>query len=125
MENKYVPGVCNIGPKEIENRKRFGYLGFILTIFTIAIILLLNIPSILRIVIFLPIFLTTISFLQAKFHFCAEFAMTGVFNFSDKLRKTESIVQQEFRKQDQAKALKILGISLLISTILTIIFILL
>ncbi len=125
MNNKYIPGVCNIGKKEIEFRKRFGFAGLTLSVVTIIFLYLLGVPSLFRIILFLPVFASAFGFLQAHFHFCAEFAMLGVFNFSDTLRKTESVMQADARRLDQVKALKILLISFLLATFATIIFILL
>ncbi len=122
--DKYIPGVCNIGKKEIESRRNFGIAGATLSVITIIFLFLLGVPSIFRIILFLPVFASAIGFLQAKFHFCAEFAMMGVFNFSDKLRDTETITQAEFRRKDQIAALKILGYSFAIASIATILFIL-
>lgn len=124
MENKYIPGVCNIGKKEIDFRRNFGIAGATLSVITAIFLFLLGVPNVFRIIIFLPIFASAFGFLQAKFHFCAEFAMVGVFNFSDKLRNTESVTQAEFRRKDQIKALKIFIYSFAIASILTVIFIL-
>ena len=72
----------------------------------------------------LPVFAAAFGLLQAYFHFCAEFAMVGVFNFSDTLRKTETVMQAEFRRKDRIKAIKILAISFTIASIASILFIL-
>jgi len=50
--------------------------------------------------------------------------MVGVFNFSDTLRKTETVMQAEFRRKDRLKAIKILAISFAIASIASILFIL-
>lgn len=122
--NEYIPGVCNIGKKEIEFRRNFGIAGATLSVVTAIFLYLLGVPNVFRIIIFLPIFASAFGFLQARFHFCAEFAMMGVFNFSDKLRNTETVTQKEFRRKDQLKALKILIYSAAIASILSVLFIL-
>ncbi|MFS8130738.1 MAG: hypothetical protein ACMG57_02040 [Candidatus Dojkabacteria bacterium] len=124
MENKYIPGVCNIGKKEIEYRRNFGIAGATLAVVTAVFLFLLGVPNTYRIIIFLPVAASAFGFLQAQLHFCAEFAMTGVFNFSDKLRQTETVTQAEYRKKDQVKALKILLYSFTIASIATVVFIL-
>jgi len=124
MENKYIPGVCNIGKKETEFRRRFGYAGVTLSVVTAIFLYLLGAPNIFRIIIFLPVFTASFGLSQAYFHFCAEFAMVGVFNFSDTLRKTETVMQAEFRRKDRLKAIKILAISFAIASIASILFIL-
>ncbi|MEO6728720.1 MAG: hypothetical protein ABIM99_02240 [Candidatus Dojkabacteria bacterium] len=124
MENKYIPGVCNIGKKETEFRRNFGIAGVTLSVVTAIVLFLLGVPSIFRIIIFFPVFAAAFGLLQAYFHFCAEFAMVGVFNFSDTLRKTESVPQAESRRKDQIKGLKILALSFIIGSIAAILFIL-
>ncbi len=124
MENKYIPGVCNIGPKEIESRRNFGIAGATLSVVAAIILFLLGVPNLYRLIIFLPIFASACGFLQAKFHFCAEFGMMGVFNFSDTLRKTETVVQAEFRRKDRIKAIKIFLLSFVIASIITGLFLL-
>jgi len=53
-------------------------------------------------------------FLQAYFHFCAHFGMRGLYNVAKGVGQTDTIMQAEFRKQDQRKAWRIIGLSVLI-----------
>ena len=103
----YVPGECNIGPAEINRRKRSGWFGLGVTILLWAAFLVFRVPAPWRLTLFFPAFLSAEGFLQAAFHFCAGFGMQGVFNFGSEVGKTETVEQAAFRRKDKRKALLI------------------
>jgi hypothetical protein len=105
--DKYIPGVCNIGPAEIDRRRRSGWFGLGATVLLWLAFWVFGVPAAWRLLLFFPAFLSAEGFLQAAFHFCAGFAMQGVFNFGAELGKTETVEQMEFRRKDQRKALLI------------------
>jgi hypothetical protein len=106
-DDKYIPGVCNIGPAEIKRRRRSGWFGFGVTILLWLAFWVFGVPAAWRLLLFVPAFLSAEGFLQAALHFCAGFGMKGVFNFGSELGKTEMVEQAEFRRKDQRKALLI------------------
>jgi hypothetical protein len=79
----YQPGVCNIGPAEIARRRNFGHMALAVTIVLFVILVLLGVPSWVRLVVALPAAGAASGYLQAYFHFCAGFGSRGVFNFGD------------------------------------------
>ena len=105
--DKYIPGVCNIGPAEIKRRRQSGWIGLGATILLWLVFWVFRVPAPWRLLLFFPAALSAESFLQAAFHFCAGFGMQGVFNFGSEVGKTETIEQAEFRRKDQRKALLI------------------
>jgi len=113
MENKYIPGVCNIGPAEIGKRKQSGWIGLAATVALWALLILLDVPQIWRLALFLPAVISATGFLQAHMHFCAYFAFSSLFNFGD-LGKTDSVQQAEFRAKDRRKAWQIIIYAILI-----------
>jgi len=123
IKTEYIPGVCNIGAAERRTRRIVGLIGVILTILFIVFSLFFKVDRTYRIVIFFPLFISSMGFLQDRLHFCAEFGVLGVYNLTDKMMGI-SKVQKEFLKQDRVKALKIIIYSALISCVLTIIFLL-
>ena len=106
-DDKYIPGVCNIGPAEIKRRRRSGWFGLGVTILLWLAFWVFGVPAAWRLLLFFPAFLSAEGFLQAALHFCAGFGMKGVFNFGSELGKTETVEQAEFRRKDQRKALLI------------------
>lgn len=109
----YIPGVCNIGPAEIQRRRSAGIGGAVATGAVIAATVLTGVPKPLRLLAILPAAGAATGFIQAATHFCAGFGMRGVFNFGA-TGTTDTIEQAEFRAEDQAKAKRILAASLAI-----------
>ncbi|MGB8216218.1 MAG: hypothetical protein WCE94_02860 [Candidatus Methanoperedens sp.] len=116
-KNQYIPGVCNIGKSEVNRRSQGGWFGLIVTIFLYGFLVYLGAPRPWRLVIFIPVMMAAVGFLQARMHFCAYFGMRGVFNFSPKVGKTEIVGQTEFRAMDRRKALQIITYSVGISAL--------
>jgi len=79
-----------------------------------AAFVLLGVPRGWRSVLFLPAVLGASGFLQAAFHFCANYGWRGVFNVKDAVGETQRITDPAFRKQDRRKALVIMGWSALV-----------
>ena len=113
----YVPGVCNIGHAEIRQRLRFGWGGLAVTVVLAAAFFVFRVPAPWRFFLFLPAALGATGFLQAAFHFCAAFGMSGVFNFGAEVGKTDTVEQAEFRRKDRAKALQIVAYSILVGVV--------
>jgi hypothetical protein len=82
-DDRYVPGVCNIGAWEIRRRRRFAYLGFAAAAIVLAVLVAIDAPSWTRLFIFLPLASGIFSWLQARRRFCAGFAVARVSNFAD------------------------------------------
>lgn len=120
IQNKYIPGVCNIGTEEINKRKQAGWIGLIATAVLWALFIWLHIPSIWRLTLFFPAMMSATGFLQAYMHFCAYFGFASLFNFGN-VGKTDSVQQAEFRAQDRKRAWQIVLYSILIGTAVAII----
>ncbi len=81
-DEKYIPGVCNIGPAEISNRKLIGWVGLVITIVLWILFSYLDVSAGIFLFLFFPAFTSSIGFTQAYSHFCVHFGMRGLFNFS-------------------------------------------
>jgi fatty acid desaturase len=123
--NEYVPGVCNIGAAEIRTRRNSGLVTLAVTIVALVLFLVLPIAAPWRLLLALPAAAAAVGFLQAGMHFCAGFAMRGVFNFGNDTHHTDTIEQAEYRRADQKKALLIFGLSLLIGIVFALLTLLL
>jgi hypothetical protein len=117
---KYIPGVCNIGPDEIQKRMFAGWLFLVITILLNVGLYYLHVAPIVRIVVFFPAWISALGF-----HFCVAFGTQGLFNVSSEAGKTESVSQQEFRKKDQQTATKIIIYSVIIGLVVAILTVLL
>lgn len=109
---EYVPGVCNIGNSEIKRREQAGWAGLMLTAILLVLFVYLDVPRLLRLVIFIPVAISVLGFLQARMRFCAYFGIKGVFNFGE-LGETYIIEQPEFRAKDFKKARQIIMYSII------------
>ena len=123
--NEYVPGVCNIGAAEIRSRRNSGFLALIVTIVALVLFLVLPIAPLWRLFLILPAGGAAVGFLQAGMHFCAGFAMRGVFNFGADTHHTDTVEQAEYRRADQRKAILIFGLSLAIGIVFALLTLLL
>lgn len=112
--NVYQPGVCNIGPAEIRQRRRSGYLGLAVAVVFLVLAFALGWPAWVRLLVALPVALAATGFLQAAFHFCVKFGTQGLFNFGE-LGAQEAVHEAEYRRKDQRKALLIVGLTALIA----------
>jgi len=113
-KQEYIPGVCNIGPAEINKRRQGGWLGLGATLLLWIAFWFFHVPAAWRLLLFFPAAMSATGFLQAALHFCAGFGMLGVFNFGSEVGKTETVEQVEFRHKDQRKALQITLYSVII-----------
>lgn len=119
-QNKYVPGVCNIGTQEIKRRKQVGWIGLIATVVLWALFIRLDLTSVWQLILFFPAMMSAIGFMQAYMHFCAYFGFASLFNFSD-LGKTDTVEQAEFRVKDRRRAWQIIIYSILVSLVVMLI----
>jgi hypothetical protein len=108
----YAPGVCNIGSAEIAARRRFGHLGLAVTVAFAAIVLAIDAPLWLRLLVFFPAAGAATGYLQAALHFCAGFAMRGVYNFG-RLGQIAGVDGEAARVADRRRATEIFGLSVL------------
>jgi hypothetical protein len=70
----YIPGVCNINPQEIKQRRYTGHLGLAVTIVLIVLVFALHVSWYLRVIVIIPAFLMAIGYLQAYNKFCVSYA---------------------------------------------------
>lgn len=121
---EYVPGVCNIGPAEIARRRRTGVSMSIVTIVLVAALVLAHVPTLARVVVFIPAAIAASGFLQARLRFCAGFGWLGVFNFRD-VGTTESVASEEARRRDRLMAARIGLASAVVGVLVAVIAVLL
>jgi len=50
IRERYIPGVCNIGKKEIKRRKQAGWTGLIITVILQGLLLYFDMPHPWRII---------------------------------------------------------------------------
>jgi len=120
----YRPGTCNIGADEIGRRRRAGHVGLIVTVMTLAALLVLHVPGPLRLILFLPAAGAAIGYLQAWFRFCAAFGARGVYNFGP-LGRTSQVDDRAAAARDRAMAWRLALGSVAIGVVVAVVALLL
>ena len=109
----YQSGECNIGPEEIARRRRAGHIGLVVSVAVFAFLLAIAAPHWTRLALVLTAGGSASGYLQARFHFCAGFGASGVYNFGP-LGTVQKVVDPAARARDRLKSLKIGAASLAI-----------
>jgi len=117
IQREYVAGACNISKEEEGLRLTAGWVGTALTVAAAVAFVALGVPAPWRLTLFLPAAMAASGFLQAGMHFCANYGMRGVFNVGAQVGSTQTVGSADFAKKDRAKALQILGLSVLIGAV--------
>lgn len=119
--NYYIPGTCNIGPKQLVGRKRTSILAAALSISLILFLLIFRVDKVWRLTLFLPAATFGVTFQQWYYKFCVAIGMKGIFNFGQKF----TAEQKENFKKDRIKVLKMLAVGILFGIVITALFCLL
>ena len=121
----YVPGVCNIGPWEIRRRRTIAIFGFAVATVLFVALVAVGAPPIARLLVLLPLWGGTLSWLQARRRFCAGFAMAGISNFADGEAGRQAVKDPVAHRADVRATLRMTLDSLLIAFPVTIVAVLL
>ena len=113
MQEKYIPGVCNIGSAEIKKRKQAGWMGLIVTAIVWGVFIRFDVPAVWRLTLALPAMMSATGFLQAYMHFCVYFGFWNLFNFGE-VGSSDTVEQAEFRAKDRRRAWQIILYAVLV-----------
>ena len=119
--NEYVPGKCNLGYEEIDRRKRNAHRGLIITILGIAALQLLNLSSIWRLLLFIPLSYAILCYYQAQQKFCVAFGIFGIYNFLE-IGKVTKVSEPEYKIKDKRNAWLIILKSFLLALIIVVVY---
>ena len=104
----YQAGVCNIGPAEIARRRRAGYVGVAAAIVLATVLVVVDAPSVTRLLISLPLAAGFSGFIQARLRFCANYGWRGVRNLGA-IGDAHRIDDAASRAVDRRRSLEIFG----------------
>lgn len=108
--HEYQPGVCNIGPAEIERRRRIGYIGLVSSVLLGAALLAFGAPAWTRLAVAMPVAVALSGLIQAQLRFCAGYGLAGLQNMGA-LGQQMRIGERAARAADRRKALLIHGMA--------------
>ena len=115
---EYIPGSCNIGKGEIRRRQLVALVGLISSFLMLLAFSATATPIQIRSLIFFPLLVASVGFVQSRSKFCLAYGFAGTFNIG-KLGDIKRVASREDRKADRVTALKILGKSFLLATLAT------
>ena len=121
----YLPGKCNIGPKEIRKRYLVGAIGFMIAAILLFLLSFFKAGYALFIITILPFILGFIGFYQGHEKFCIGNAIAGVYDFSGNKGKRSHVNDRISHMKDIKKAVLLLSYSIVSAAIITFIFVLL
>ena len=102
----YVPGVCNIGPAEERRRRQLGWAGVAITVVYAGIMLATDASTLARALTALPAGIAASGYFQSRMHFCAGFAVMGVYNLDD-LGAEEKVMAEKAHRADLRRAMAV------------------
>lgn len=100
----YQPGVCNIGPAEIQRRRRSGYAGIGAALGLAITLLAVRAPAWTRLAVAAPLAVGIMGFMQARCKFCVGYALSGRQNMGE-LGEEQIIEDEAARQADRRRAL--------------------
>ena len=116
--NSYVPGTCNIGTGEVRRRQIVAVIGLALSISTFLGFIATNAPASARLIIFVPLTVTFVGWVQSRKKFCLAYGLMGTFNFG-KLGDLSKVADKASKTADRKTAIKILAEALLYAAVMT------
>lgn len=118
---RYQPGGCNIGPAEIDRRRRVGWIGLGVALVWAVGALGLGGGPLVRFGVVLPLSGAFLGFLQARRRFCAAYGFRGLRNFGP-LGHTEAVEDPAARRRDRMAALRLVGEAFLLAVLPSLLF---
>jgi hypothetical protein len=106
-ESSYIPGVCNINPKEVAYRRRVGQIGLAIFVILLVALMLIHVTHLLRVVLLLPAFVSAIGYLQAKNHFCVAYGGSGQENATTGSAKANKVTDNTAIAADKKRTRQI------------------
>ena len=119
----YLPGVCNIGSREITRRRAVGIAALVFALISgYTLYAADDLTKSARWGVFFPLFVSAIGFIQARNKFCLAYGLAGTLNFG-KIGDMERVFDADSKKSDRRKAVAILIQSAIIAGVTTAIFV--
>ena len=120
MSDQYIAGSCNIGKSEVRQRQVVALIGLFLSVSALAGFVSTSASPSVRLGIFLPLLVFSVGFIQSRKKFCLAYGFMGTFNFG-KLGQLSKVADKSSLAADRKTAFSILGQSLSLAAILTLI----
>ena len=103
-QSSYIPGMCNINQAEIAYRRKAMWIGIGISVAMLAIMFIAGIVVWVRILLFIPVFIAVIGYLQSKNKFCVAYGASGKQNATDGNETAEDVIDETAKQADKRKA---------------------
>jgi hypothetical protein len=104
---EYQPGVCNIGEAEQRRRYALGALAALATLALVVGVVSFQLPTWYLLASVVPLLGVAEGFFQARFEFCAGFALAGVYDVSRGGGERHEVTDESDRRADRSRARQI------------------
>ncbi len=119
--NKYSPGLCNIGSDERRKRFASAIFGVFFFVALLGFLVILNVPRPYYLFLFFPAYLAIIGYVEYSLGFCAYFGSMGVYNFGSFGERTR-VNGATNRNKDALRASQVFLTALAVSLIIAFLF---
>jgi len=109
-KDQYSPGICNIGNKEVNVRKKFIWLFLALTLFFTASCLFYCHSLMLWLLLVISSFALIVLSLEVKYRFCILFGFFSLYNFQ-RLGNLNEVSDRENIRKDRKRVWEIVLVS--------------
>jgi len=113
--------MCNINKAEVAYRKKAMWLGIGVSVVLLLVLVALSAPVLTRLLLFVPIYVAAIGYLQVKNKFCVAYGSSGKQNASEGSDVATTIEDDAALAADKKKTrtmnLQAFGISLVVLAI--------
>ena len=116
--SEYQPGICNIGPYEIAKRRRNFYYSLFGTFIVLLLIIEGSFGNILKMLLFIPLLITSVNYLQVRNKFCVFFGYASIVNLGNK-ESRQKIRNGEAHPKDIKKVRIMFGQAIIFSLLST------
>jgi len=113
--------MCNINKAEVAYRKKAMWLGIGVSVVLLLVLVALSAPVLTRLLLFVPIYVAAIGYLQVKNKFCVAYGSSGKQNASEG-SDNASVIEDDAalaadKKKTRTMNLQAFGISLVVLAI--------
>jgi hypothetical protein len=103
--SEYIPGTCNIGTEEIQQRRTSGYGALLGAIGTYVLFHYIGVSQPFYLLLFFPAMMAALGLLQARARFCVYYGFRQTFNFGAPGGTPEgSVSEPDWVTSDKRKA---------------------
>ena len=107
--------MMNIGAWEVRQRSLYGWLNLALSIVVGVFVVLAGWPREWRLVTVLPIFFSSIGFLQAGAKFCTGYGLRGMENFGESRASCTRLSDEESVRESKSRSYRLILAAFLIA----------